>query len=890
MVQHRARRDGRDRSGAPPRLPPAHVPRPRLAQELADSDELPLVLVTGPAGSGKSTAVAEWLAGTDEPVAWLGFADSAADLWDRLIPSLDALGLDLDVPQPPEPGLLLGRPVLEALADAVAGFPRRATVVLDGYELTSPELAEELGHLLDRADDRLRLVITARSDPVFALHRYRLDSRAVELRAQRLAFTDEEATELLERAGVALAAESVHQLNARLRGWAAGLRFAARALARSDHPEEALGRVVERDVDLNEYLVREVLQSQSPGHRALLLHTSVPETLYPGLVDELAGPGSARDLGALARSNAFLVEVPDAPGVLRYSPFFRELLRAQLAYEDTDEWVFLHRRAARWLRSHGQDDQALDLLADVGAWAEVAELLVTDLELGSLLLRAGGRVTDLVRRLPAATPGPYAALLRAASAAADHDQGRCEDELARARGATPDDSRDRTLALGCAVVDAVRGSRCDDVDTALELVDDAARRLGTVPRQPLAVQHDRLGALVQHARGVVAVRRGELAAARRAFTGVLSHSGLPAASRADAWGHRALVDALEGRLTRAARAAREAAALMRRAHVAGAAPVPPSVPVAAALVALERADLPAARDALTREAPEHDDPVVRAAAADLAAHLAPTEQDPGRAPGLAVLVDDERATSDAWLRTWLDVRLAELALARGSATGALAILQLTAEPEDPRVAVTAAAAHSELGQDRRAAASLRRAAGREQPLPVQVSRLLTEAVLRSRQPAAGPAATLLDGALRLAAPEQLRRPFREAGPQVRRLLREHPALLATHPWLDGDGVPAADHQPHAPVSPLPRPATAPEPLVEPLTARELEVLGLLDALYSTDEIAASMFVSVNTVRTHVRSILRKLEVNRRNAAVRRARDLGLLAPRTREEAPFIHDG
>lgn len=879
-----------DRRAAPLRLPPAHVPRARLVEELSDNDDLPLVLVTGPAGSGKSTAVAEWLAGTDEPVAWLGFADSAADLWDRLVPCLDTLGLDLDVPQPPEPGLLLGRPVLEALAEAVGEFPRRATVVLDGYELTSPELAEELGALLDGAAGRLRLVITARTDPVFALHRYRLDSRVVELRAQSLAFTDEEAAELLAGAGVTLSPESIHQLNARLRGWAAGLRFAARALARADHPEEALGRVVERDVDLNEYLVREVLQSQSPGHRALLLHTSVPETLYPGLVDELAGPGSARDLVALARSNAFLVEVPDAPGVLRYSPFFRELLRAQLAYEDTDEWVFLHRRAARWLRAHGQDDQALDLLADVGAWSDVAEQLVTDLELGSLLLRAGGRVADLARRLPVGTPGPYAAVLRAASAAADHDQGRCEDELGRARGATPDDSRDRALALGCAVVDAVRGSRCDDVDTALELVDDAARRLGTVPRQPLAVQHDRLGALVQHARGVVAVRRGELATARRAFTGVLSHAGLPAASRADAWGHRALVDVLDGRLTRAARAAREATALMHRAHVSGAGTAPASVPVAAALVALERADLPAARDALTRQAPEHDDPVVRAAAADLAAHLAATEQDPASVPGLTVLVDDERATSDAWLRTWLDVRLAELALSRGSATGALAILQRTAEPEDPRVAVTAAAAHTELGQDRRALASLQRAAGGEQPLPVQVSRLLTEAVLRSRQSGAGPASTLLDGALRLAAPEQLRRPFREAGPQVHRLMREHTALLATHPWLDGDGVPDAEDRRPAAVSPLPRPAAPPEALVEPLTARELEVLALLDALYSTDEIATGMFVSVNTVRTHVRSILRKLEVNRRNAAVRRARELGLLPPRVRDEAPFIHDG
>jgi LuxR family maltose regulon positive regulatory protein len=165
------------------------------------------------------------------------------------------------------------------------------------------------------------------------------------------------------------------------------------------------------------------------------------------------------------------------------------------------------------------------------------------------------------------------------------------------------------------------------------------------------------------------------------------------------------------------------------------------------------------------------------------------------------------------------------------------------------------------------------ARGSDLPLRVEVSRLLVEVAREARRRSPGRARVVLARSLRLAAPEELRRPFREAGPAVQRVLSSDPRLLREHEWLNRPGprVPAQRSGGESG-----RDLLSPD-LVEPLTAKELEVLGHLEELLTTEEIAQKMFVSVNTVRTHVRSILRKLGVNRRNAAVRKARDLGMLA-------------
>jgi LuxR family transcriptional regulator, maltose regulon positive regulatory protein len=163
-------------------------------------------------------------------------------------------------------------------------------------------------------------------------------------------------------------------------------------------------------------------------------------------------------------------------------------------------------------------------------------------------------------------------------------------------------------------------------------------------------------------------------------------------------------------------------------------------------------------------------------------------------------------------------------------------------------------------------------------LQARVSKLLVEALLATRSSSQGRVRTLLDRSLRLAAADELRRPFREAGPAIGRLLTTNADMLLHHRWLTDPTAPGAEasasHDLDASSTP---PAGLASVMVETLTPKELEVLGHLEQLLTTDEIAAEMFVSVNTVRTHVRSVLRKLGVNRRNAAVRKARELGLVS-------------
>jgi LuxR family maltose regulon positive regulatory protein len=186
------------------------------------------------------------------------------------------------------------------------------------------------------------------------------------------------------------------------------------------------------------------------------------------------------------------------------------------------------------------------------------------------------------------------------------------------------------------------------------------------------------------------------------------------------------------------------------------------------------------------------------------------------------------------------------------------------------VSLVAAAAHVEQGVAEAFDAVPESAGHGDAPLGTQVRVLLAEAVQSPQRRPQGQRRSALADALRLAARERLRRPFRETSPSIRRLVAADPHLVQEHGWLHlvgpqpGTSTDGADGHHELPA------------VVEPLTAKEIEVLGHLAELLTTDEIAEKMFVSVNTVRTHIRNILRKLGVNRRNAAIRRARELGIL--------------
>lgn len=869
-----------------PGIRSSHVRRPRLVAALTEAPELPLVLVSGPAGTGKTALVAEWVRETQEigTTGWVTFEDGDDDFWGHLLECLRRLGLDTSaLGEDPPADTVLGIRRLQALAAALAEQPGRLTVVVDGYELVSLDLAREVDFLLRHTFGHLRLVFVGRVDPVLPLYRYRLSDSLAEVRAADLAFTDEEAAALLDVLGVPLSKDSLRDLNARVKGWVAGLRFAARALAGRSDPDASVALVVSQAGDINEYLVGEVLDAQSPETRKFMLDTSVPDVLLPGLVEELAGSRGPRMLEELARVHAFIETVPDQPTAYRYYPFFRDLLRAQLAYESAERLELLHRRVAEWFRREGLTDLAIHHLAEVAAWEDLAALVVDDLMVGRLLLEgSSGFLAETGRRLPAAVDSALACVVRAATALVDGDRETCRDELVRARRAdTAGPAADVPLRLSILVLDAVRAALADPAETAAAAADEARRALGGGSAHERSAPESELYALVQLSTGIAMLRRGDLRRARKALTiavGLDASRRFPS-FRADCLGYLALLDAHEGYLSRASRTAAESSA------TASAAGIPltscsPAAQVALARVALEQYELKEARELVTSAAASRGlqgDPLCRGL---LQAVIAGLERAGGHLqPALTRLSTAAAAAAgtDPWLAGCLRVEAARLSVASGRAELALRDLEAVAEQVEPQVAAVAAAACAEQGEDAAAGDFLAETRKGQPRLPTQVTGLLAEVVQESRRRQAGRARVLLDQSLRLAEPEGLRRPFREAGPAVQRLLAADGRLLQEHPWLNHSGPPSGE-----PRLSSYRGAAAGGPerdpqVVESLTAKELEVLGHLEELLTTEEIAEKMFVSVNTVRTHVRSILRKLGVSRRNAAVRKARELGLFA-------------
>jgi LuxR family maltose regulon positive regulatory protein len=860
------------------------VPRPRLLELL--ERRAPLVVVSGPAGAGKSVLLDQWCARASRSGVTTTCrirVEHESLFWRSVLGGLAQRGLPVPASVTgPGRRALLGDRLVDEVARTLRAGSEHWTVVVDGLELTSRALAEEIERLLAGSGEALSLVLAARVDPVLCLYRRRLDGTMTEVRAADLAFSDEEAASLLASCGVPLPPATVHALNERMGGWAAGLRFAGASMARHPEPANVVAALVTADLDLTQYVLHEVLDAQEPETRQLLLRTCVPDVLDLDLAEELVGRDGVRGLSRLACSNLFL-EPAAEDGCLRYHPVFRDLLRVQLGAEDPQLAAGLHRQVATWLRRREHWAQASEQLATGGLWEEVAEQLVEDLLVARILAGSDDRLGSLARRLPDRVTTRAGWIIRAALSLASDDSVACAQHLARARRAAPEDlPRGATWTLSYALVEAVHASSTGRIEESEAIVRRASRTLA-VARHPAArLVSPEVKGLLELSRARVALRRGDLGSARASLEQALALPALPTELGAVVLGHRALAEALAGELSRAVDSASEAISLFDDACVA-AHHRHPAAHVALARVALERHDL--------TSVPRHlgeartcrgfvDDPVSRAVASGVLAHV-----DPGSAGPRGSQHDDRPelrpGVRDPWLVDWMWLQAAEADLARGlSGPAATALERLGSEHLLPASDVVAAAICAEQGRTVAARRTLDHATETD-PSPVtRVSRLLVEAVDRSARQSPQAASQLVREALDTAALERIRRPFCAAPPSVRRVLHAHQSLVDRHPWLQQDVPPepaGADRVSTYAAAEAPGAVTAMVAgmRLEPLTPKELEVLNLLADMLDTQEIADQMVVSVNTVRTHIRNILRKLDVHRRNEAVRRARQLGL---------------
>lgn len=859
-----------------PARPATFLRRQRLVQHLHQALVTPLTLVNGPAGAGKTLLTADWAAGLRQPVAWL--AVEAGDrrpgvFWAYVLQALRACGASAsDAVEAPADASRVDRKLLAALAAELNDSDRPVVLVLDEYDrVTDPEVTEQLEFVLHHAGRGLHLVLVTRTEPLLPLHRYRAAGELTEIRAAELAFTPEEAVALLEQHGLSLPVPAARALVDRTRGWAAGLRLSALAARESADPELYLKEFDADRSTVADFLLAEVLRGQPEETQGLLLRVSVLERFSPDLANALTLRTDAETiLAGLHSDNAFVEYLGHSSYQLH--PLFREILRAHLRVRLPGLEPELHRRAARWLRRSGFLPETLAHGAAAGDWDFAAGALVDDLAIGQLC--TGLRSDDLTQLFSHMGPearSPAADVVRATRELSRHDLDHGLAHLRLAEERLTDDAPDLAAAqLSCALLEAL-AARLTGCPPRAERAAVAADGLRQEVPAHLLDKHPELTALLLTHLGSARLWAGRFEDARAVLTTAAAAPGgastvLP---REDALEHLALLDYLDGWLGRAERKALAAVSEMERVGL----PQPSGSGIGQlvlAAVAVDRHELDRAQALLdeTAQLPAGThDPVPSAGRALATARLL-LVRGKTRAAVDAAAPDISAAMASPWATSQEALVTSAAHLAEGRPDAAAEALQ-DVSADQPTCAVEAAAIQLATGRTAAAIDLLDgiRAGSRAGPA-VTVRAALVRAQAAEGAGDTATARRLVAHALLDARRERLRRPFLDAGAWLRPLLATAPLHELAADWLT-PGPPRHGGQP--------RPEELPAPLVAvELSGRERDVLERLARMMSTEEIAADLYVSVNTVKTHLKSVYRKLAVNRRGDAVRRARDLRLL--------------
>jgi LuxR family transcriptional regulator, maltose regulon positive regulatory protein len=887
-----------------PGVPDWTVPRPRITKLIAGGARCPLTVVTGPPGAGKTMALALWAAAESGPVAWVSLDDydnQPGVFWAYVAAALRRSGAA--VPRTLS-AVARGRPAdhafLPRLASALAAQNPPVTLVIDDlHVLTEPAVRDELDFVLRNAGPGLRLVISARADPLLPLHRYRLAGDLAEIRAGDLAFSTTEAGLLMAQHGCTLSAESLESLTRRTEGWAAGLRLAAISMDSHPDPDQFVKELITEDSALTGYLVEEVLSTQPPEVRDVLLSTSILEQVSAEAASELTGDERAGAiLPAIAHANAFIQ--PAGDGWYRYQTLFAEVLRLKLRHEHPGRITVLHRRAARWYERNGSLPDAVRHAAQAADWPLAATMVVGGLAISEIIEPRGGRslAAEFVG-MPHSdawpTPQPYLISAAAALAAGRPESAAAAldaaDGILERRAA----GQDAAIRLSAAVIRLAAARRTGDLPAASAAASRARRLVSEVAGAPgehdgKPARHRQIQARVLADCAAVELWSGHLDEAARVLEPAVAAATIPGGEheRAVCLGQLALVEALRGRLRRAVKLATEATAASAADEQQPLAQQPPSAQqqlpgqhqapsalAALAWVHLERGELREARgrlrqvDAALGVSP---DKLIGAVACLMVAWAGLAE---GRSDVATQFVARARSgwSVPAWLGQRLSLAESRACVAAGDTRAALAAAERVGR--DAPLAAAVALAHARAvagdGANARRVLAPALAAGGEAPDRVRLQAWLVDARLSYDSGDGTRGRRSLTSALRMAEREQLRLPFVMERGWIGPLLRRDPELARTHRRLFTPVL--REDQPAAPTG---APERATVAAVEPLTEREREVLRHVSGMLNTAEVASEMYISVNTVKSHLKSIYRKLAAGHRGEAVRRARQLELI--------------
>jgi LuxR family maltose regulon positive regulatory protein len=860
-----------------PRPAPGAVLRRRLTDLVEAGARRPVTLLCAGPGWGKTVTVASWVAAAMDRVAWLTLHPEDNDrtvFWTHLVAALRGAGAvgPGDALAELEPAAGVTDAVVDQVLDGLDALTVRVVLVLDDFhELRADPVLHDLDDLLRYPPDRLRLVLLSRTEPSLRLHLLRAAGELVEIRSTDLAFRPDEAALLFANRNVRVSDEDLAALIEETQGWAAGLQLAVTALAQGRRIDKFAG-----DHGVADYLTREVLARLPPDVRNFLTRTSVLDEVSADLATAVTGERySQRILESLERANAFVQGLGSYPRWFRYHPLLRDVLRNELAVESPELLPQLHRMAARWYSDQGSVIEALRHAAAGRDWKYLARQAVDWVPL--MLSSDRVALVAVLRQIPGAEL-PTSAELQVCDAlllfhAGDYANVPARLAAARDLRAARDDVCDlplevALLTIEAAVVSRVRG----DMPGLVTATTEVLRRLSTLRfgELPALLQYR---AIALNNKGVGLLWTGQLDRADRYLW-----AGVTAARAAglvlveiNAVGHLALLAVLRGALREAYEHATLACDLADRRGVRVSLQAVAGQ-LALALVEIEHNNVAEAERQLRRAVEAHrvDPEATQALVASVTRarlHMVTGDLEAARAVLRRARQDADPMMVAPALDRWHRLTQSEVDLASGHAEAVVARYGRHTESLLPGETVCLARAELALGGLDLAEALAARARSASPGNLVAVWSWTVTALVSDAQGHGNRSVDALSSAVRIAQREGIRRPFLSVGD--RRLA----TLLERQRWLVRDNASFVADLLTETVATRQVPVAAPE---SDLSDRELEVLRYLPTVLTAAEIADELRVSVNTVKAHLRSIYRKLDVTRRREAVVRAREQGLI--------------
>ena len=879
----------------PPR--PTLVPRPRLVERLRQGLTLPLTLISAPAGFGKTTLISEWrtsTAGRDYPLACLSLENDDNDPTRFLTYVVAALGTlkpdlaetALGLLQSPQPPPL--HSFLTGLINDLDELDHPFALVLDDYHVISAmPVHEALGFLLDHLPRHMHLVLLTRADPPLPLARMRARDQLVEIRADDLRFTSIESTAFFNQMlGLELSNEHVSALEQRTEGWIAGLQLAAlamhspRLIQRSEDIGSFIAAFTGSHYYVADYLATEVLNRQPEPVRSFLLQTSILGRMSGELCDRLTGRSDSQlMLRQLETANLFLIPLDEESHWYRYHHLFADVLRTQLQQAYPDQLAELHRCAAEWYEQNGFVPEAVQhALA-----AKDYQLAVRLIESNAMAMLMRGEAVTVLTWITAIAPllheHPWLAIYQAWAFICTGQLGQIEHVLQEVHPASRlhiTDAESEAMRSHIAVIRALATARrgeAQQATTQAQQALDLLREGDTFIRGVLILTL-----------GEVRWQTGDLAGARQAYSeaGQINQTVGNFLAGVMALSFLAALMTEQGELHRAAETNQRAVQMATRSD-GRVMPAATQAYLGLSGLAYERNELEeAGRHA--RQAIElgsrwgHPDTLAGAhlmqarlqvvegdtiAATESLRQAEALTQDQGVTTTIARQVEVMR------VRVWLEQGNLE-ALTRW-------VREMQIDPLDEisykyqviylalsRILIAQKRADTALTLLERLLAQVEALGQMGRALEVLILQSLALADLGDRSRAL----TILARALMLGQPEGYTRVFLDEGTPMAKLLR-YAGSHGVSPKYVAGLLSQFDRE-------MGTTPALQQPLIEPLTERELEVLHLLADGLSNQEIARQLVVALGTAKTHTASLYRKLDVVSRTQAVARARELGLL--------------